>query len=438
MHAWTPLVVPLFLAKLDKIKSRIKSKWPHLADLDVAYLAKYLGLWFGPKDAKEASWRKPLLKFAQRCDIAGSLNSGATLTIAGANIYGYSTLSFVAQVREPTEEMIKLSKHCNRKLLGGPYHWLPDSLAGVMQSHLYLANAPLTIVDYCLAIRLRVICSNTLDWKASCNKLDQARILMNARSGTADERSCISLAVGNPWEREICCRVLERAANEGTARGLIEQVNGKWSVCKFETFVKCASDQTKILKQLAVLRFGKPGESNELVVKELVARTSRWSETKKEAHKDASRVLHLLAHTAHSLPACLRFGFLQSICYGWLTDQRFKVLPPRACVFCCGIRSGNDDFYHYAQCPVVWNVLHELKLRPSTLNFNNIRWFLVLEDDSHIPLRIAFLHSCMVSVHQLRHHSNNTAYDLRKRYLQTNFRRYVGKDRSLVSSLHAL
>ena len=38
-----------------------------------------------------------------------------------------------------------------------------------------------------------------------------------------------------------------------------------------------------------------------------------WSSTKEEAHKDASRVLHILAHTANKLPACLRFVFLQSV-----------------------------------------------------------------------------------------------------------------------------
>ena len=256
-------------------------------------------------------------------------------------------------------------------------------------------------------------------------------------SGTKDERSCIRAAIGNTWEREICCRVLERAALEGTAKGLIEKVNGKWQVCKPSGQSKTTSDQMCVLKQLAVQRFGAPGPYNTLVAKELAARTSRWSYSKEEAHKDASRVLLILAHSVHTLPACLRFGFLQSVCYGWITDQRLKVLPPRPCVFCCGTKSGCDDFYHYALCPMVWSALAELKLAP-TLSFNATRWFLILEDDHNIPLRTAFLHSCMVSVHQLRHSSNSVEHSLRKRYLLTNFRRYVGKDRSLVASLHTL
>ena len=209
------VIIPLFAAKLEKVKERIGQIWPHLAALEVAECAKYLGFWVGPIGSNESSWKKPAIKFSERCTTANSLGNGKTTAIAGANMYGYFILSYVAMLREPTEQLIKLSEHLNRVLLGGPYRWLPDVLTGIAKSHLNMGIAPQVLVDYCFAVKLRLICRNCIDWEACCNKLDLLRSSLNRISARRDERPCFSISVGNLWEKQISVRVPERAAAQG-------------------------------------------------------------------------------------------------------------------------------------------------------------------------------------------------------------------------------
>ena len=175
---------------------------------------------------------------------------------------------------------------------------------------------------------------------------------------------------------------------------------------------------------------------NILVHGALQPRVKRWSDTPEQCKVDTIRVLSILFSSKDALPPCARFGFVQSICYGWMTDVRFRNLPPRPCVFGCG--EGRDCFYHYACCPVLWKAAYRLGLSATPSAAGSARMLLVLIGEEHVHLRVVFLHSCMISVHKLRGPHSHIAGDERERYIRDNFSSIVTRSATLKSSFNCL
>ena len=101
-------------------------------------------------------------QFDSRGIEASLLGDGKCSGIVACNIYSYSVLSFVAQIRNPPKALRDNANHLNRVLLKGPYRWMPDELIPVMQTHLVLPAAPYNLEIYCKAVQLRLICSNSI------------------------------------------------------------------------------------------------------------------------------------------------------------------------------------------------------------------------------------------------------------------------------------
>jgi len=111
-------------------------------------------------------------------------------------------------------------------------------------------------------------------------------------------------------------------------------------------------------------------------------------------------------------------------------------LPARPCVF--GFEGCSDCFYHYAQCPVIWHAFTKLGIVGSRHIDSKLRFLLLLEGDKHIILRLAFLHSCMISVHKLRGPHSGTVLAYRERYLRGNFRDTVSCSQVLKDAFNSL
>ena len=135
-------------------------------------------------------------------------------------------------------------------------------------------------------------------------------------------------------------------------------------------------------------------------------------------------------------PPRIGFSFYQSICYGWMTDQRMRNLPARTCVLGC--HECVDCFYHYAECPVIWSAMSKLGLIRGGYINSRLRFLLLLEGDEHIFLRLAFLHACMISIHKLRGPHSGTPLVCRERYLRGCFRDTVSSSKALKDAFSRL
>ena len=113
-----------------------------------------------------------------------------------------------------------------------------------------------------------------------------------------------------------------------------------------------------------------------------------------------------------------------------MTDERSKNYPVRSCVF-CNEAGGNDSFYHYANCDVVWTVCRKLGLGEKPALHLQPRTFLFLEGTRNLELRMTFLYACMVSVHKLRGPHHWVSKSRRDRYITANFKDVVSRDKGL-------
>ena len=137
-----------------------------------------------------------------------------------------------------------------------------------------------------------------------------------------------------------------------------------------------------------------------------------------------------------SLPPCVGFGYMQSVCYGWMTDKRMKTYPCRPCVFGC--TDHMDCFYHYASCPIIWSAMSSIGIVGHRPIDSKLRFLLVLDRHENIVLRLAFVHACMISVHKLRGPHHFVPIVNRQRYIRSNFRDIVSRSKTLKDSYRAL
>ena len=179
-------------------------------------------------------------------------------------------------------------------------------------------------------------------------------------------------------------------------------------------------------------RWGPPMVNNSKVCQELRPRVRRWTaETHDTSLEDTRRVLELLKTLASTISANVAYAFLQSVCYGWQTDRRFRNFPIRPCVWGCNEQDSGDDFYHYYSCPVICKCLQRLGLDFVPPGQSLLRHFLLLEGGCQLPLRLVFLHAAMTSVHQLRGPHSHVFVGNRERHIRGIFRDTVSRNNKL-------
>ena len=368
---------------------------------------------------------------------ACGLGGGTCISVNAANVYAYPVLAFVAQLRKPPLKVLQVAEHFNRKLIHGAYRWLPDPLIPNTRTFLKCDAEVHNLDEYCFSIRLRVVCSNSIPWEKDMNKIDR----MGEVNGREDSRSLMVLAARDSWRMRLPCVVLRETAVEGEKLKLIRFENGKWDatgdVSPFSG-KKVASVQTWFSLMMKFRSFGMPSPTNGVVIDILSPRLRRWSAEGCDAGADTKRMLGILFSEGGNLPACLKFSFLQSNCFGWYTDRRFQTRPLRPCVLGCGSSDGVDDLCHYGNCCVLWKAYARLGLGILPPDLLKLRHFLVLDGELQVPLRLAFLHACMVSVHKLRGPHSNLDVSTREHFIRSNFKVVVCRSQYLKDAFNLL
>ena len=384
------------------------------------------------EQVSQLSWEKPAKKFEARAYEARKLGNGKCTGIVSCNIYSYSTLAFVAQIREPPQDLCKKADHLNRILLGGPYRWMPDELIPMMQSHMSLPCAPYSLEILCKAIRLRFICSNSVPWAGECLRLSR----IPAIDPRNDPSPLQSLGGTDDWLPRLTCKILEQTANEGRRLGIIrfDADSQLWKPCReLLPFSgrKVQSVEKLFIQELLLPRWGSPSILNPCIIRALHPRVKRWQNVADTSMQDTKRVLALLSENKSVVSPNVAFGFIQSICYGWNTDKRHRNFPIRGCVFGCSDTSGCDDFYHYYCCEVVQNACSRLGLDFVPVGDSLLRHLLVLDGPAQCPLRMTFLHAVMSSLHQLRSGHSHVLPCNRGRHIEGIYRETVSRNPKL-------
>lgn len=283
-------LVPLWRQGLDIIKKRFNCRWPELEKIVIVDYAKYLGFMIGPSAVGE-SWVEPKCKFIKRAGEAAKLGGGTCISINALNIYGYPTLSHVAQLKLPTKELEVAARHANRLAMQGSYRWLPDILMGTTNAYLDCGAQPNLLCDYCFAIRARVIAANILDWKSDCDIIEK----LGRKSARIDGRTLNELAGDNKQRDNLPCIVLRNTAIEAKKLGLLRLDEGQWSTTDMTspfTGKKMTSKQTWLEQQLLAKKFGTPSAHYLAIVQKLNERTRRFAMDNGDGSVESFRTLH--------------------------------------------------------------------------------------------------------------------------------------------------
>ena len=88
--------------------------------MQVAYHAKYLGMFLGP-DKQDRAWQKPIKKFNERIRMWQDSPSGLFWSARLHNTFAMSTLLFVAQLEVPPESVVRQTVEALSKMAKGPF-----------------------------------------------------------------------------------------------------------------------------------------------------------------------------------------------------------------------------------------------------------------------------------------------------------------------------
>ena len=106
------VLVPLWPFEASQVRrTLITSDHPEWASCDVKSWSKYLGFAFGLGKANH-SWDSVLKKFCELANLWDASHLGLHFTARAYNTFVFSVLSFLWQLEEAPEEVLKLKNKC--------------------------------------------------------------------------------------------------------------------------------------------------------------------------------------------------------------------------------------------------------------------------------------------------------------------------------------
>ncbi len=117
------VMIPLWEGDVEKKKEFIHGNVTDCGNMEVANKGTYLGFSIGP-DGHEDNWNKAIRKYLDRARDWARVGLGLTHTAAAYSIYILPTLTFLAQLCDPTEEVYEAERKAITILLPGPNLWI--------------------------------------------------------------------------------------------------------------------------------------------------------------------------------------------------------------------------------------------------------------------------------------------------------------------------
>ena len=115
------VVVVLGTVSEESIVGWLSRNVDSFTHMRVALFAKYLGVQLGP-GANDASWTSPMAKYAASVAMVRNLNLGLSRTIILYNRHCVSNLQFIAQLLDPTKQLVRQENRALDRLICAPRH----------------------------------------------------------------------------------------------------------------------------------------------------------------------------------------------------------------------------------------------------------------------------------------------------------------------------
>lgn len=126
------VVVPLWRSGVVEVAARLSTIVPHWRQMDIAQVARYLGVWIGPF-TNDASWDHAIERCTTRSKAAGVLGAGSFCSVLALKLYASSVLHYIAQFCPPSMKHVRKYREAVVTAAGNPRHWIPYEIATSLQ-----------------------------------------------------------------------------------------------------------------------------------------------------------------------------------------------------------------------------------------------------------------------------------------------------------------
>jgi len=362
------VLIPLWsVSSMSHVRLLLREACPSWHSVSIQSSGKYLGFFIGP-GAVGKEWQKPLAKFKQRVLHWASLRLGMPMNILAYNIYIAPVLEYVAQLVEPSAEVLDAVSWSLRRLAPGPGNWATQT---------DLEN----LSKYGFRVEFRTIQCSAIAAKARI-----VRDILPTNHHASDDLVLSYLESDHRafgmWFQHCYSYVLARNTRLLSDKGLS---------------LHCSLTE---VKQAFQVYNAEP---------RLRQKIHRWKLASPPAHT-ARRILANINEIGALCRPCVVGAAFRTLWNGWPTSARMRSMPGISvcgCVFGC--EDSDDRIEHYLLCSKVWKFL--LRPFPNGLGFTagqrNLQYMLFGDRGMTLEAKLCVAHALyaiMRTVHTARQH----------------------------------
>jgi hypothetical protein len=340
------VLIPLWPTEVSRVQAELVRSFPSWADIQVAFSSVYLGVNVGPMGHTDF-WTKAIRKFLSRARDWGRVGLGLYFSTLAYSVYILPVLSFLAQFRAPSEEVLRAEEEALRGMVPGPFNWCLTNDLFALATHYGQARSFPSLRHLSLSARARmVLCENS------------------SRGGLQVHQKCIGVSLAARFSNQPPAR--QHLWGEWYDAGILQQMrdseaqlgeyglssSGLWELARGGTD---PGEDRDPRNKMARKCFQKTIR-RELVKKLEVNKVARMRFKLERCNLSgfpgltASRFLCALEVVKANLPPKVGAAVLRTAWNGWCTSRRFQ--QHGKCVFGCQSLIQEDSIEHYSGCAV--------------------------------------------------------------------------------------
>ena len=383
------------------IRNWLSLNVPQFSDIIIADSGKFLG-WHLGRHSATLSFAAPIKKFVNRVHEICLGNAPAAVSLIRYNQRVVPVLSYVSQFAIPPDSfnVQALAHRSVHSILRLP----PNSFSRILTNSVGFCSAvnPLPINSYCASVRYRFAISE------ATYLLELKKTLFDL---IGDEASVVSLAnripLGGIQSPSILQCLLDALAFRGPLNSVYDQVTRfpehnwilNYPISPLPQGYKGV--QSAMLAILSQCECCFSDIQNQILLKAKITFGSDSINAIVLHPNWFSDLCTLFAGTNTYLRMC----WLKAIGGAWTTTSRMHESIIWPCVFGCA--DSKDEFVHYMQCPILWQLAREaLKVREDYFSIGHRLCFVDCSRD-----KLKLLSYCHSLYHAVRHDAGSISFD---------------------------
>jgi hypothetical protein len=374
--------IPLWEKGAEELKQTLSRPNEDWKDICISEHGTYLGFCVGPGRCGRA-WDKPIAKYLKRCYSWGSQGLGLQLSILAYNTFAASTLSFIAQLECPTEQVLAAEAKGLRIMLPGPGNWFVPEDAFFLKEAYGQAKSFHSINVVAQAAKIRVFHNHGChrEWE---NEHHHNNRILSLRAMSLKLSNMIKAPIEQPWRQwrwkqwydsSFPIALVRNVEHLRTLNIRLEDVLSDIANAPRPWDYKIKAKQKQLLQKTVAARIKRSIAPDAVQrIRHKIDRSVDPENNKPRAVSDtyklggpkqwiAARVTRNLQRLPDLVAPRVCGAVLRLLFNGWCTPRRFQKRESAENVCVLGCSTAEDSIEHYGCCPAIQETLkHKLKV----------------------------------------------------------------------------